>query len=206
MGMEHSSFFSPYSKVWVHGSWIRKVYWTIRTSVGRVLHAQLNAHHPKFNGSTSATSSVIDDVHFHFDGKALTVSTPTWRTKAVVTKGKPHYGQLRINIEIQPLYDVASDPVAPHGLLGQTYDGDARPLHGKRDRYDILDDGRPTQSRVVAGGRITTQAKAEGAIEGNEEMYLVPSPFHTNFAYSRFGVSAAPPRNTTLLLGGRHGS
>lgn len=199
MGVEHASFFTPASKLWVHGSWARHAYWTVRTSGARLLQIALHAHRPMFNGSRKAATSVIDDVKIKFGGASLTVTTHTWRTKAEVTKGKPHYGQLRMHIEVQPLYDIASDPVQPHGLLGQTYDGDERPLHGKRDRYDLLDDGRPTWARMTAGGRVTTQAKAEGAIEGQGSMYRIRSPFETNFAFSRFGASVAASRNITAL-------
>ena len=94
-----------------------------------------------------------------------------------------------------------TDAVAPHGLLGQTYDGDRRPIHGKRDRYDILDNGKPTAARKGVGGRITTRAKGEGAIEGHAEMYRVERPFDTGIAFSRFGAHSAAPRNITLMRG-----
>lgn len=199
VGIEHATFFTPYSKLWVHGSWVRQAYWTLLTSRGRILHVHLNASHPMFNGSTSPSRTTVDDVYFHFRRNSLTVTTPTWRTTAEVTTAKPHRGHSRINVYIQPLYDVASDPVAPHGLLGQTYDGDGRPLHGKRDRYDVLDDGTLTSERTKAGGYVTTRAKAEGAIEGSSEMYRIRSPFSTNFAYSRFRAREAAARNTSAL-------
>lgn len=211
MGIEHASLFTPYSKVWLHGSWIRHAYWTVRTSSGRIINVYLNASMTIANGEASITSrpivngaimgstKKIDDMQLQYRRNVLTVTTPLWKTRAQVTRGKPHHGVLRINLQIQPLYDAASDKISPHGLLGQTYDKDPRPLHGKQDRYDILDDGRPTKARVIAGGRITTRAKAEGAIEGNGEMYRIHSPFDTNFTFSRFGAKAAAPRNTSLM-------
>ena len=36
------------------------------------------------------------------------------------------------------------------GLLGQTYDGDGKPTHGKRDNYDRLDDGTSARLRRCA--------------------------------------------------------
>lgn len=194
IGVEHDIFLSPFSKVWVHGSWIRHVYWTISTSRGKVLKVHFNAYNPKFEGSANPTRLAVDDVHFDFKSGSLTVTTPTWQTKATVTKRSPHRGHLRMNIAIQPHYHLASHPVSPHGLLGQTYDTDGMPLHGNRDKYDILDDGRPTWMRTAAGGRITTRSQAEGAIEGNAEMYRIKSPFDTNFTFSRFGLRFAPPR------------
>ena len=108
------------------------------------------------------------------------------------TVGAPHPGKLRMNIEIKPSYAVDYDPVAPHGLLGQvctcgegrgtyfacvyltrvarlcvqTYDRDHLEINGRKDDYSTLDDGRPSASRSGVGGRVTTHAKAEGAIEG----------------------------------------
>ena len=88
------------------------------------------------------------------------------------------------------------------GLLGQTYDGDGIPIHGKRDSYAVLDDGRPTKARRGIGGVITTRAQGEGAIEGTAEMYRVRRPFDTNFAFSRFGaVTPWGARNVSQVRG-----
>lgn len=85
------------------------------------------------------------------------------------------------------------------GLLGQTFDGDGLPVHGKRDSYERLDDGTLTRDRKSSGGTVSTHALAEGAIEGTAEMYRVNSPFETNFKFSRFGSRTAVPRNVTAL-------
>lgn len=190
---EHSRFRTPYSKLWVQGSWIRRAFWTITTSSGRLTHTEIDARRPSLNGSTKARVSVVEDIQYAFEGNRghgkvarLSIITPTWRTWADVTKGSPHWGQLRIDVYMQPLYDVASDKVAPHGLIGQTYDRDGLPQHGRRDRYDVLDDGTPTRARHGVGGTVTTRAKGEGAIEGEASMYLVKRPFDTSFAFSRF--------------------
>ena len=69
------------------------------------------------------------------------------------------------------------------------------PTHGKRDRYDLLDDGTPTRARKGVGGTVTTHAKGEGAIEGSAEDYRMKGPSETDFRFSRFGVNATrPPR------------
>ena len=72
-------------------------------------------------------------------------------------------------------------------------------MHGRRDRYDRLDDGFPTIARTRAGGTVTTQAHGEGAIEGSWEVYQVRRPFDTAFAFSRFGLRSAMSRNVTAL-------
>eukprot|EP00966_Prymnesium_polylepis_P003020 69060-Prymnesium_polylepis.1 len=130
-GFEHAVFFTPHSKMWVRGSWIRHAYWTIRTSRGRLVHVRLDAEAPSFNGSRAMRTTFVDDVRFSFRPNVLTVRTPRWNTHAQVMRGAPHYGQLRVDITIQPLYNVVAVPgLAPHGLLGQSYDGDGAPLHG----------------------------------------------------------------------------
>ena len=93
------------------------------------------------------------------------------------------------------------DRVWPHGILGQTYDTDEGPVHGKRDRYDLLDDKSRVRDRTGAGGNVTTRAQAEGAIEGTAADYRVSRPFDTQFRFSRYGaIAPMPPR---AVLGGK---
>ena len=203
---EHAYFTSGYSKLRVHGSWMRRIYWTIRIANGRLHHTLLDARNPNLNGSAASRTIIVDGIFFAFKGRdannhakraTLTVTTPAWRTHAVVTKGAPHWGQLRINVKLQPLRDVEADSVAPHGILGQTYDGDGLPTHGRRDRYNVLDDGTSTGARRSAGGTVTTRAMGEGGIEGTADLYRIKQPFDTDFAFSRFGAIKATPRNAT---------
>ncbi|KAL1521282.1 hypothetical protein AB1Y20_020951 [Prymnesium parvum] len=202
---EHSSFFTPYSKLLVHGSWIKEVFWTVRTRRGQLLHADLSASSPSFNGSTARRTKIVDDVTFHFNNRALAVRTSQWFTCATVQKGKPHPGHVRISVTVRPLHNMKQSKVAPHGLLGQTYDDDNKPLHGKRDSYAVLDDGTRTEARRSAGGVVTTRAQGEGAIEGHAEMYRVRRPHDTEFAFTRFGrTTYVPARNVSLLRSLRH--
>jgi hypothetical protein len=201
---EHAKFFTPHSKMWVQGSWIRHAYWTIQTCQGKLLKLGFDAHNPSFNGTTKRLDMDIDDVHFKYRQKVhLVVATPQWRIGATVTKGAPHWGTLRMDITIQPTYDIAAHGIWPHGILGQTYDADRVPLHGKRDKYSILDNGTPTASRKSIGGIVTTHAQGEGAIEGVAEMYRVKRPFDTKFAFSNFGATSAQPRNVSQIRGRR---
>ena len=95
--------------MWVKGSWIQRAFWTIQTGGNQLLKVSFDARWPQFNGSSRPVATFIDDVHFSFTGKALTVATRTWRTKAVVVNGKPHPGKLRMDIEVQPLHDTGAD-------------------------------------------------------------------------------------------------
>jgi hypothetical protein len=48
---------------------------------------------------------------------------------------------------------------------------------------------------------ITTEAQAEGAIEGSGDDYKVADLFSTDFKYSRFAARKAPTRNISALSG-----
>jgi len=125
-----------------------------------------------------------------FHGVALVVNTGLWQM-TVWSKPYPNApanpGKALLNIHVEALYDADSDPVAPHGLIGQSYDGDALPVDGELDDYH--------------GKEITTKAMAEGAIEGDATEYELHHKFATRFKYSRFDVTAAKHRDPTLLKG-----
>lgn len=80
-------------------------------------------------------------------------------------------------------------PVAPHGLLGQTYDGDGIAVDGAMDDY--------------RGEHVVTTAMGEGAIEGTPSDYAVErvTPFSTLFTFSRFDAKSALPRDISQLTG-----
>eukprot|EP00966_Prymnesium_polylepis_P332568 7388056-Prymnesium_polylepis.1 len=200
--MVHDTFLSPYSKVWIHGSWVRHAYWVIRTRHGVVLRVAFHADKPRsfvVNGNTTIKPFALDDVSMTLKGRKFTIVNAEWRTWVESTISHPHPNKLRMNTWVQPLYDTRRGCAAPHGLLGQTYDNDNVPRHGCRDRTDTLDDGRATRSRSGIGGHITTRASGEGAIEGSAHMYRIKTPFSTAFAFSRFGKYTALPRNVTVL-------
>ena len=79
--------------------------------------------------------------------------------------------------------------VAPHGLVGQSFDGSSLAVDGARDPVP-----RP-------GLNLTTTNMGEGAIEGSWRDYLVGSPFETGFRFSRFNRAEAPPRDVSKLTG-----
>jgi hypothetical protein len=99
---------------------------------------------------------------------------PEWEVKV---QPRPVYDRIdgpmhRLDISLRPLLPEARLAEWPHGLIGQSFDGDARPRLGKQDDYS---------TKVV-----WTTAQAEGAIEGEAQDYRVASPFATEFRYSRF--------------------
>lgn len=94
----------------------------------------------------------------------------------------------RVDIKVRTLSPtVEAEAVSPHGIIGQSFDGDNLAVSGMKDDYN--------KSGVI------TSAQGEGALEGSWTDYIVSSPFSTDFKYSRFSVKAAPPRDVTKLTG-----
>jgi hypothetical protein len=154
-----------------------------------------------------AAPFATENIRVGLSGKTLTVANGQWLTSSRATVGAPHPGKLRVNVEIQPTHAVRHNPVAPHGLLGQTYDRDGLEVNGHEDDYSRLDDGRHASARTGIGGHVTTRAMAEGAIEGVLQDYRVASDFATGFRFSRFDALTAGVRNVSALggrLGARH--
>uniref|UniRef100_A0A7S0IRA2 Uncharacterized protein n=2 Tax=Calcidiscus leptoporus TaxID=127549 RepID=A0A7S0IRA2_9EUKA len=98
-------------------------------------------------------------------------------------------GKTRVDVRIGPIGGLRLKPVAPHGLLGQTYDGDGIAVDGAMDDYH--------------GEYVVTTAMGEGAIEGAPSDYAIEraTPFSTLFTYSRFDAKSALPRDVSKLTG-----
>ena len=118
----------------------------------------------------------------------LVVTNSDWKAvmKPATYRTPDGARKTRLDLAVVANSDPLKARVAPHGLLGQGFDG----LHieGKKDDYV------PDQN-----GRFVTTAQGEGAIEGTVEDYLVASPFATDFKYGRFGATSAKPRDTSQL-------
>ena len=139
--VEHDTFRTTYSKLNVHGSWIRASFHTIRTVTGRILQIFFHAKDPhkaiitegctapycrdassrsyRYVLSEGAAPFKADNIKVELRRKKLEVTTGQWHTESESTVGAPHHGKLRMNIEVKPTYAVRYDIVAPHGLLGQ---------------------------------------------------------------------------------------
>jgi hypothetical protein len=144
-----------------------------------------------YDGSKSHTASVkyvATEVHGQ---KELVVSNNEWAASI-----KSVYYPLREQNDDKQRLDIALMPkslklgkVAPHGLIGQTFDMDNIAVDGARDNYD---------DKVV-----TTKAMGEGAIEGVAKDYEIDShnPYSPTFKYSRWNLLAAAPRDISKLEG-----
>jgi len=112
-------------------------------------------------------------------------------------------GKKQVDLSFAPLRDpLAPNPktgkvVAPHGLVGQSFDGDDIAVDGKKDRYREL----WWRQNAFTANEITTEAQAEGAIEGSGDDYKVADFFGTDFKYRRFDALEAAPRSIAALSG-----
>ena len=82
--------------------------------------------------------------------------------------------------------------VAPHGLIGQSFDFDGIAVDGARDNYDDKE--------------VTTKAMGEGAIEGTAKDYEIAGddPYSSDFKFTRWNMVEAAPRNIAKLTGQQH--
>lgn len=173
-----------------------ELYASIRTSSGRLLQLRSVATPTSVanlafleNGVPVSTMSagetrVIDDVTIVLDEKSATISTPSWEVACVTVRTETsHFMNLKLSQR-------AVESVAPHGVIGQSYDGDGIAVDGAQDKYSI-----------TPGAETVTSAQAEGAIEGVHTDYLVDAPFTTEYKFARFGRKAAAPREVKDLFG-----
>jgi len=187
----------------VHGSFMRGMYASVKTNGSRTVHVEYSAYQSAFAtvdyeaGSHRVMDSqviTVDDVMLSLQARTFTVRTPQWliTTTSKVMPGILHAttcanGRCVINVAVKPLFDADRAEVAPHGLIGQSYDGDGLAVMGSTDEYNRRE--------------ITTSAMGEGAIEGVASDYKMADKFATTFAFTRFGKTAALPRNINSLTG-----
>ena len=163
----------------VHGSYMTAGFAAIKTNANRLLNIGYDATRAVFikvavNGTEPSASAykapfsmTVDDVSVALADRVATIATPEWtltlssKFKAgIVAAGNTCAGgKCFLEVKVSPRVDVAKLKVAPHGLIGQTYDGDGLGVIGKTDDYK-------TRDNVV-----TTSAMGEGAIEGDASDY-----------------------------------
>jgi len=188
----------------VHGSFINSVFFFAHTDRGTV-QAEYDATRAVFIyvGNNTATPTK-HRAPFEIDFGGLTVSldnrvakftTATWTMRAsskykegILGRGSScSTGKCFLEVTVKPLADADNAKVAPHGLIGQAFDGADVSFIGKTDEYK--------------GTEITTSAMGEGAIEGVADDYEVLGKFDTAFKFSRWGLSTAQPRDSSQLTG-----
>lgn len=100
------------------------------------------------------------------------------------------------NMALSSHHGNASATCYPHGIVGQSFDGDGIGISGRVDDYTYN----------VSYPVVTTRAMAEGAIEGRGFEYALNTLFSTEFAFSRYDRSmddTCPPRKVESLTGTR---
>ena len=137
--IEHDAFQTPYSRLNVHGSWVRAAFHTVRTvRSGRLLQVFFHAIDPHRVVITEGCSApycrdnpegrrhvlaegvapfVAENVKVSLHHKELSLIDSHWHTTSTSTVGAPHVGKLRMNIAIKPTYAVDYDAVAPQYVL-----------------------------------------------------------------------------------------
>jgi len=165
------------------GTWFKVSYWAEEVGEG-------NWGWGAVNGSCGAQSFPLHPHSTRACGASGATTThssavfalPEWE---VSVQSRPVFDRIegpkhRLDLSLRPLLPEGLLAEWPHGLIGQSFDGDARPRQGKQDDY----------STPV----VWTTAQAEGAIEGVADDYRMASPFATAFRFSRFDPLAEGKR------------
>lgn len=192
------------NKRFVQGSYMTAAYAKMRTSTGhdltvefdatRAVWIQIGIDGAKPTAYKAPFSMSLDDVRISLANRTTLISIPEWavnftsRFKYGIARGTScSDGKCFVDVKIRPRADMDHAKVAPHGLIGQSFDGDDIFVIGKEDEYK--------------GKNVTTAAMGEGAIEGVAADYEVASKFATDFKYSRWGMRSAAPRDVAALTG-----
>jgi len=215
-------FLTSPAKLKVIGTFVTDVFIKLRTDVsGHLLRVEFSPNQPPTPivhglGTQRLTSRspplVVDDVRISVmktgsTAETLIVTTAGWSINAtsrlIWHSAVP--GKKQIDLAFMPRRDplgvhpTKAKVVSPHGLIGQSFDGDGIAVDGKKDHYREL----WWRQTSFKGNEIVTEAQAEGAIEGIGDDYRMDDFFATDFKYKRFDVSEAAPRDATALTGAK---
>jgi len=202
----------------VHGSFVKSIYVIARTAGNLNVFIEYNANQPssaqvhvqpdgygslptyvfvsKFKPEV-ASPRIIDDVSVelvrkHSREASITISNDDFTvvaTSRFLGWAKLNQNKKRLDLSLSARTMTHTLEVAPHGLIGQTFDGDNIAIDGAVDDY--------------SGKIVTTTAMGEGAIEGTAEDYEIDpdSPYSVIFKYTRFYAQHASPRDVSALTG-----
>jgi len=216
--IENASFYlreaPEYANVTVHGTMITEVYIVARTTKGQLFNVTYSANLVnEQNYGTEAVAATCSSLYT--DAPSAKPSHPAPHRKAIcdevtVTRSystmhlaapdwqlsispRPVFDRIsgahhRMDLRIKLVTPEAKLPTAPHGIIGQSWDGDGLATDGQVDVYPRTE-----------GAVFTTYAMAEGAIQGSASDYEVATAYDTRFKYSRYGTHGSPPRNASSL-------
>jgi len=104
---------------------------------------------------------------------------PTWRYNVRMTT-------LSLPSHLKMYGSTNFDQVAPHGILGQSFDNNKIAVEGRKTDYD--------------SDYIDQKEQSEGSLEGVWNDYIMEKPFTIDYKYSRFSsIHSVPSRSVTLL-------
>ena len=211
------------AKQLVHGTFMTKAAWHVRTSLGRHIFIKADAmekgvaSYVDLSGKGSfitlkpGQNVRIDDVNISTSMLTVHVDTPSWSTNVT---SKPIYGL------VQPLmnethvhghwaldqrrFDVQIQGVFPqneaHGVIGHTYREWVGKRDGKMDVYAVeLSPGSADADGMLPP--LTTSAQGQGVIEGVYTDYQLRTIANTSsFKYSRYALPrpAASAQGSTI--------
>ena len=129
----------------VHGSYMRAAFVTVLTNESRTVQVEYAAARPlaaklSIDGTKTTTGPhlKIDNVMITLKDRTLSVQTPEWVVRAtskvnpsIVDAATCATGRCILNVQVNPLFDIDHAKVAPHGLMGQSYDADGVAVIGK---------------------------------------------------------------------------
>ena len=214
-----ASSFLIWGGVKVHGSFVTDVFWTIKSNAtGRTIRVEYSPNQPptpivhglpgtaRLELVAGAAPRTFEDVTISAstrgNAEVVSVRTSAWAVEAAARLiwRSTVPGKKQIDLSFSPLRDPLAPlspgrVVAPHGLIGQSFDGDAVAVDGRQDHY------RELWKAQGAGKELVTQAQAEGSLEGQGGEYKMPDFFATDYRYSRFSVASAAPRDVRALSG-----
>ena len=196
------------NKLTVHGSFMTEVHIAMRTNSERFFNLSYWSSELNENGWSWYTisgscaklgntnrfhlgvhaSKTCDNLKASIDLATAVIETNEW---SFSIRNRPVYNRIsgpkrRLDISMSQKVNDGEFAVSPHGLVGQSFDGDDKPRKGRLDVY-------PPRN---VEAEFTTSAMAEGAIEGVAADYVVKKPYDTGFKYSRFGLKRDVRKST----------
>jgi len=210
--IENASFYlrppPNYPNVTVHGTMITEAYIVVRSSRGwlNITYSanEAQGNHARRDVVTACCTSraptpeyvqpgavyPCDNTIMRLGFSTLDLDTTDWNIKI---RALPVYDRIsgahhRLDLVFELRKPEALLAQLPHGIIGQSWDGDGRAVDGALDEYPEQD-----------GAHFTTSAMAEGAIEGVGSDYEMSSPYGVAFKYSRFGKQGVAARDVSRL-------
>jgi hypothetical protein len=171
----HVAYFDRPKNVWLNAS-----YWSEEVGKGRTVNGSCGGIAFKMGPKQCEAAMIKTDYAF------ARVEMPQWVLSIAAHRvwNRVDGPKYRLDLAMKPT--VAEHDLAawPHGIIGQSYDGDNTAISGRQDNY----------SAAV----VVTEAMAEGAIEGVAADYQVASAFETAFKFSRFDATMATSRPRSM--------